>query len=111
MTAREERLAFNQTLFRNANERIAAWPERQEADPAQPASYFCECSRTDCREQITLTPKEYEAARADARRFVIAPGHDLPEVERVTDEHEPFAVVEKYEDTAPVVEATDPRRN
>jgi hypothetical protein len=75
MTTREERLAFNQTLFRNANERITAWPERQEADPAEPAPYFSECSRTDCRDQITLTPNEYEAARADLPPLRDRAGH------------------------------------
>jgi hypothetical protein len=72
--------------------------------------YFCECSRTDCRAILRLSSDEYEAVRADSRRFAIAPGHEYAEVERVVDDQGRYAVVEKFEEVAPVVEATDPRR-
>lgn len=111
MTTRKERLALNQALFRIANERISAWPERRATDPAALASYYCECSRTECRDGLSLTVEEYEAVRADSRRFAVAPGHEYTEVECVVDDHGRYAVVEKFKEVAPVVEATDPRRS
>jgi hypothetical protein len=110
MTTRKERLALNQAGFRIANERMSEWPERrQERRSTGASTYFCECSRTDCRAILRLTSDEYEAVRADSRRFAIAPGHEYAEVERVVDDHGRYAVVEKFEAVAPVVEATDPR--
>jgi hypothetical protein len=109
MTTRAERVASNQALFRMANERRLAWPERQDRDSAEGMKYFCECADTRCREQVGMAPDEYEAVRADPRRFVVAPGHVYPEAERVAEEHEDYAVVEKFQKVAHVVEATDPR--
>ena len=96
-------------MYRVANERIRAWPERQEAAYAESADYFCECADTSCRQQVSMAPDEYEAVRTDSRRFVVAPGHVYPEVERVAEEHDDYAVVEKFQPVAHVVEATDPR--
>jgi len=110
MPTREERLALNQAMFRIANERISEWPERQGGDPADPAAYYCECSRTKCRERLSLTHDEYEAVRADSRRFAIVPGHEYPDIERVVAERRSHAVVEKAEALAAVVQASDPRR-
>jgi hypothetical protein len=110
MPTRQERLALNQAMFRIANERLSAWPERQGHDPAEPAAYYCECSRTECRDRLWLTHDEYEAVRTDSRRFAIVPGHEYTEVERVVAERRGHAVVEKYAAVAGVVEASDPRR-
>ena len=111
MTAQQERLALNQATGRIANERIAAWPERQDAAASgQGQLFFCECGNTKCREPVGLTPAEYEAVRADSRRFPVAPGHVYPEVERVIAEHGGYVVVEKFEEVRPIITATDPRR-
>src|SRR3712207_3271995 len=107
MTTHAERVAWNQALYRVANERMRAWPERQDQDPAEGVTYFCECADSGCRELIRMAPEEYEAVRADSRRFVIAPGHVFPEAERVAEEHDAYAVVEKFAELAHVVEATD----
>jgi hypothetical protein len=37
--------------------------------------FTCECGAPDCREPVSLTLAEYEAARAEGRR-VLAPGHE-----------------------------------
>jgi hypothetical protein len=106
MATHEERVASNQAMYRIA---VRAWPERQDTGSAERGMYFCECADNRCREQVSLAPEEYEAVRADSRRFVIAPGHVYPEAERVVEEHGDYAVVEKFEKVAHVVESTDPR--
>jgi hypothetical protein len=84
-------------------------PERQETQAGEGLTFYCECANTACRQHLTLTLREYESVRANSRRFVIVPGHDEPEVERVVEEHERYAVIEKDEDVTALVKATDPR--
>jgi len=60
---------------------------------------------------VHLTKPQYEAVRADSRRFALTPGHELPDVERVVDRHPGYLVVEKKEPARGIVEATDPRQD
>lgn len=99
-----ERLARNQALFREVNERI-----KEVADPVDGAvDFLCECSDTDCTVSTPLTLAEYEAVRSDPGWFFVEPGHEQLEIERVVSESERFTVVEKLlaED---FLEQTDPR--
>ncbi len=107
---RNERIADNETLFRAANERMAKWPEvEQAATRGEMVAFLCECGYIDCSERVELTGDEYEAVRANSARFAVLPGHELPEAERVVDDHGSYLVVEKHEDVRDIVEATDPR--
>jgi hypothetical protein len=45
---------------------------------------------------IELSIAEYEAIRSSPVQFPIKPGHDFAEFERVVEEHEHYAVVEKF---------------
>jgi hypothetical protein len=74
-------------------------------------AYFCECSDARCRQRIDLTDPEYEVVRSEAVRFLIAPLHENPEIDRVVAENERYATVEMfYGEPARVARATDPRR-
>jgi hypothetical protein len=110
MVAPPERLALNEAAFRHANERMTAWPERQKVHASEQLTFYCECAHTACKQHLSLTPQEYESVRASSRRFVIVAGHEDPEVERIVEEHERYAVIEKDEDVTALVEATDPRQ-
>jgi hypothetical protein len=110
--AREERLAGNEALFREVNERVAEvathFIEVESAGEA--VEFTCECGRTDCAEPIAMTLAEYEAIRAVETRFVIAPGHEQPEIENVVERHPNYFVVEKRdEDAQEIAHETDPR--
>jgi hypothetical protein len=39
--------------------------------------FFCECQRDDCYEPLWLTTAAYDERRADSRRLLILPGHEL----------------------------------
>ena len=57
-----------------------------------------------------MTLGEYEALRAKATRFAVAPGHEIPDIERVVARHPSYFVVEKEDPAAEeVVRKTDPR--
>lgn len=71
--ARAERLALNEAAFRQANERMAGWAERQDTGDLQ--DFCCECSRVRCRVKVRLTMTEYESVRSDSAQFVVIVGH------------------------------------
>ena len=114
MEARLTRLAKNEALFRQVNERISEIS--QELAPGTPNpelidGLICECSDPGCLERIgPLTIAEYEGVREDARRFIIAAGHQAADVERVVDRQPSYWVVEKHEGPpAEVARERDPR--
>ena len=106
-TERQERVARNEAMFREANERTKAWEERHLESEVE--FYFCECADPDCREKVQLREADYERIRSDSRRFVILPGHELPDLETVIERNEGWAIVEKAPEVTPTVEALDPR--
>jgi hypothetical protein len=101
------RLAANEALFREVNEAIERghWPGEEDAESA----FRCECGRRECAELVSLTPREYERVRSHARRFLLRPGHEDPELETVVERTTDYVVVEKRGDAALEAEATDPR--
>ena len=101
------RLARNQALFREVNERLLKL-----TDDGRDGSmaFVCECSRVDCTSTVAMKHDEYESVRAHSKHFVVAPGHELLEVERVVDARNGFTVVEKETESDYAVE-TDPRRD
>jgi hypothetical protein len=109
---REERLAKNETLFREVNERVAevAMNFIEVETRSDPVEFTCECGRADCREPLAMTVVEYEAVRALPTRFAVVPGHEQPEIETVVERHPAYLVVEKREEDAQAVaRETDPR--
>ena len=86
---RDERMAANEALFREVNERIfdataalADWPW---GGSESRIDFVCECGHAECFEQIPLTREEYERVRESPRRFVIKQGHEMPELEHEVD--------------------------
>lgn len=108
MTDREQRIAQNESRFRDINERLERDLD-QLPDDGGSVEYVCECGRASCAQPVTLLRDEYEHVRGDARTFVIVPGHQFEDVEDVLAETERYAVVRKKPPTHPLVEATDPR--
>jgi hypothetical protein len=105
--SREERVARNEALFREVNERIK---QVNEELTELESEYICECGDAECTEPISLTVDEYEHVRRDPTHFAIQPGHADDTVEQVVAQNDRFAVVEKTEpDAARVVVREDPR--
>ena len=102
------RLARNQALFREVNERVEKVAIEFAADA--PISFVCECSDTDCATQIELTTHEYESVRSVPTWFAIAPGHEIGEIEKVIHANGRYATVEKDGFGGAIAAAADPRR-
>ena len=108
MAEGELRIAHTEALFRSVNERIAESAERFSADNAE---FVCECADAACAERIPATLDQYEEVRAEATHFLLVPGHELEEVERIVSRPDKrLAVVEKFNRViARTVRRLDPR--
>jgi hypothetical protein len=97
---RLKQIAENERLLREANDEI----ERDaREDPGLrredvEIEFFCACGRPECDAKLLLTLAEYDAAHAEPDHFIVAPGHENPELERVVEEHATYLVVEKRPD-------------
>ena len=84
--AREERLAGNEALFREVNERGAEVASHYEVETRTGSVDFtCECGRMECSETMMMTIAEYEVIRAHATHFGVVPQQDAQEVAQETD--------------------------
>jgi hypothetical protein len=103
------RRARTEALFRNVNERIAESAERFQAARTE---FVCECSDPNCTHRVEATLAEYEEVRADGATFMLAPGHEHSDIERVVDRRGRFDVVEKMQRTVrDTVRRLNPREN
>ena len=107
-TEREERVVLNEALFRAANERAAAWEERQDR-PGDAELYHCECADLDCREKVLIPASEYERVRSESSLFFVIPGHEIPDVETVIETNEHWAVIRKDPEVRRLAEETEKR--
>lgn len=94
MASREERLAANEELFRQVNERIVELTDSWHGE----LDLICECANPECTTRLVLPVDEYERLRQSPRQFAVLPGHDLPELEAVIERHDGYFVVEKHVD-------------
>jgi hypothetical protein len=107
----EERLARNEAIFREINERTRSLQQR--FGPEDPTTsyeeFLCECGDQLCVERVKLTVEEYEGIRADSTQFVVRPGHSIQRIEHVVTKNDRYVVVVKLGDAAEVAADLDPR--
>ena len=105
---KQQRAAANgEAAIRDVNEGIerGQWPGDEDAA----VGFRCECARLGCNQLVELTVLEYEEIRAHPRRFVVVPGHQVPEVETVVATRPGYLIVEKRDQAGAVAEQADPR--
>src|SRR4051812_1911856 len=107
-----QRIAANETAFRDANERIERAADAMAGLDAVPL--ICECGRADCTELLSLAREEYERVRSRSNTFWVVLGHEITEVDgetigRVVERNERFSVMEKIGEAREVAEERDPR--
>ena len=104
---RKERVAENEILFRQVNERIL----EIETDSwrVDPIDFMCECGDLACTRVVQLTANEYERLRSHPKHFGVIPGHELPDVEEVVETRAQYVVVEKSGELGERAAEMDPR--
>lgn len=110
MATSEKRLALNEALFRETNERLEE-RVRMFVGEEELFGIICECASLDCNERITLTKDEYVDVRADPTQFAIKPGHTIGSVEEVVVRTDRYEVVRKQGVAAEVAEFLDDEEN
>jgi hypothetical protein len=110
MDANDNQRAHNEILFREVNERVEEITEEAhgQSSPAR-IVFVCECGNMDCLEKIELTRSEYERIRANPKHFAVLPGHEDLRIARVVENHDRFAVAEKFGEAAEMAIEQDPR--
>jgi hypothetical protein len=103
----QERIALNQSTFREANERIESAAVDMSLTDLVP--FICECAEPTCTEIVQLKLKDYEAIRQDPRRFFNATGHERLSVDAgagvVVERRGRFVIVDKVGLAGEVAEA------
>lgn len=89
-----ERRATTEALFRDVNERIAESAGRFDADETE---FVCECSDPNCTHRVAASLVEYEEVRGDPATFLVVPGHEQSDIERVVSDRRRFRIVEKVQ--------------
>jgi hypothetical protein len=106
---RTRRVGLNEAIFRQVNEQIRGL-NRDFGTQENTMTVICECGDADCTERLVLRARDYERVRSDSRHYVIARGHEIPDVETVIEEADGYDVVRKNEgEAAELSRETDPR--
>jgi hypothetical protein len=96
---RARRLRANEELMEELNRRIERMlgdiREEDDEERDAPIAFLCECSNLDCRERINLEPSRFDRIHQDPEQFILVPGHEMPEVERIVDQFGDHLVVRK----------------
>ncbi len=104
---RHRRVAENESIFRDINERIQASHKRFRVPG--PQEFLCECGDEECTDRVYLTLAEYAAVRAHPARFAVITGHEIEGAEVVVRRDLRFTVVEKIGVGIEIAAARDPR--
>jgi hypothetical protein len=107
--ARQERAARNEAMYRAVNRQIEQESQEAGSSPEDELEILCECGSEGCSAVIALTIREYDEAHREPDRFVVVPGHEDPEIERVVSRSRNYVVVDKFGDAEKIVEADEPR--
>jgi hypothetical protein len=104
VNARDERAAQNEAMFRTVNRELEQATREAGGGPADQLEVLCECGNEGCSAMLTLTISEYDEIHRQNDQFVVVPGHENPELERVVAQKELYLVVDKVGEAEEIVE-------
>jgi hypothetical protein len=107
MPQREERLARNEDHFRDINESLREKHVHATVVRSGPLPFVCECASVECTEAVELELEDYRRVRRNPRWFVVVPGHEMLEIERIVQSGEGFTIVEKTNEAGVAAEKLD----
>jgi len=90
------RLKENEVIFREVNKSIARFVKSESYKPGQPIDFYCECSNQNCSQRVSLQAEQYQELHGNHRQFVVVPGHETPEIEKIVQTESNYRVVEKF---------------
>lgn len=106
---RARRVGLNEAIFRQVNEQIRSLNQGFGTTEGK-MDVVCECGDGECADRLEVAVAAYERIRGDSRLYVIAKGHDIPDLEEVVEQTDGYDVVRKNEGTpAELSRELDPR--
>src|SRR5581483_8987503 len=102
-----KRAARNEEAVREVNRQIEEGARLHEV--TSPMPIHCECARQACFEKLELDAATYERTLAERYRFVVAPSHVAPAIERVVEENDGYVIVEKVGEAREEIERQHPQ--
>jgi hypothetical protein len=90
-----DRRIRNEQLFRAVNEKLRALNAAFEGFADETALFVCECARIGCIEQVELGVDAFDSICSRGDTFIVLPGHQSPEVERVVSREATYLTVER----------------
>ena len=109
MQPREERIARNEVLFREINERLKEMQETFDVLTDR-SEFVCECGNVECTERIEMSLQEYERLRSEPTAFAVVPGHQAEDVEDVVETTPTHLIVRKRgAEATRIMRLDDPR--
>jgi hypothetical protein len=88
-SARLKRIGKNEAAFKALNQ------ARAKEQTGSVLRIACECGDASCAGEIDIEVSEYEPVRKHPIRFVILPGHDVPDAEFIVSRGAGHLIVEK----------------
>jgi hypothetical protein len=103
----DRRLAQNQAIFRDFNERmqknIKVGKNGNGKDDSFtdnsakiPIDFFCECSDDKCQKQIRISPDTYNKIHEDKLQFIVLPDHQIERIEDIVERQPGYLVIRKH---------------
>jgi hypothetical protein len=59
-------------------------------------AFSCECSDPACNSRVPMTLAQYEKLHQNQAAFVLAKGHEEPQLEKISHQQPSYSVVEKF---------------
>jgi hypothetical protein len=78
---RDTRREENQKMFRGGNAALRDAAKKIGHESAVP--FMCECASVDCRSQVEVTAREWEAVAARPNHYLMILGHERSEGEEI----------------------------
>ena len=108
-----DRVAHNQSVFRQANEGIAKSADEIGGD-FRTIPFICECPDRRCTFLARLTLLDYDHVRSNGRWFLVIPGHEIcvvdgEDVAEVYKRNAGFSIVEAVGRAGAAAEELNPR--
>ena len=88
----QRRVARHEALHRLANEHAF---EATKGSASPLLRILCECGEVSCTAILHVERGAFERVSRRADHFIIVHGHEMPDLERVVEEHRDWLVVEK----------------
>jgi hypothetical protein len=82
-------------LFRSVNERIR---ELDDGWRASDYEFVCECADEHCFASLGIDRDEFDRIAARPGMYVVAPGHEQPDVDEIVERHEQYMLVARRRD-------------